>query len=120
MLALTEGEILNLKKIKDKNEFNKRVDINERKIKIKFVIYFILSTIFLMFFLYYISMFCTIYVHTQIHLIKDTLLSFALSQIDPFVFYLLPGIFRIPSLSNSNNKKFILYKFSTILQVIFL
>ena len=120
MLALTEGEISELKKIKDKNEFNKRVDIIEIKIKIKFVIYFILSTIFLMFFWYYISIFCSIYAHTQIHLIKDTLLSFVLSQIDPFIFYLLPGIFRIPSLSNSNNKQFILYKFSTILQVIFL
>ena len=120
MLALTEDAILNIIKIKDKNKFNKKVDILERKIKIKFIIYFFVSTNFLIFFWYYISMFCTIYAHTQIHLIKDTLLSFILSQIDPFVFYLLPGIFRIPALLNNNNKRNILYKFSIILQAIFL
>ena len=44
-------------------------------------------------------MFCAIYKNTQLHLIKDTLISFGLSFIYPFGINLLPGLFRIPSLS---------------------
>ena len=62
-------------------------------------------------------MFCAIYSNTQIHLIKDTLLSFILSLIEPFVNYLIPGLFRIPALSNNSNR-YILYKLSKIVQAL--
>ena len=62
-------------------------------------------------------MFCVIYKNTQIHLLKDTIMSFGLSLLFPFGFYLLPGFFRIPSLSNPNNKRKCLYNFSKILQL---
>ena len=69
-------------------------------------------------FLYYVVCFCAIYKNTQIHLIKDTLVSFALSMIYPFFSFLLPGILRIPSLSNKNNKRELLYKLSKFLQML--
>ena len=59
-------------------------------------------------------MFGVIYKNTQMHLLKDTLISFGLSLFFPFIIYLLPGIFRIPSLSN-NNKRQCLYNFSKFL-----
>ena len=62
-------------------------------------------------------MFCVIYRNTQIHLLKDTLMSFGLSLIFPFGIYLLPGLFRIPSLSNSQIKRECLYNFSKFLQI---
>ena len=61
-------------------------------------------------------MFGVIFKNTQYHLIKDTLISFVLSLIYPFEFYLLPGLFRIPSLSNKKNKIY-LYNFSKVLQM---
>ena len=61
-----------------------------------------------------ISCFCDVYVNTQIHLIKDTLISFGLSFVDSVVIYLLPGMFRIPVLSMKNNE--CLYKFSQLIQ----
>ena len=64
-------------------------------------------------------MFCAIYNNTQIHLIKDTLIGFGMSLLYPFRIYLLPGMFRIPALSNKNIKdKKCLYRFSQILQKI--
>ena len=51
------------------------------------------------------------------HLLKDTLISIGLSLVFPFVIYLLPGIFRIPSLSIKNKKRECLYNFSKILQL---
>ena len=115
-LALTGEVIIELKKIKLSKNFNKKIKSLGNKIKIKFVLYFIISTIFLLCFWYYLSMFCAIYVNTQIHLIKDTILSFLLSLIEPFGIYLIPGLVRIPSLSKPNFK--LLYKFSIIFQVI--
>ena len=119
MLALTQDSMLKLKKLKKKKNknFNKKIIKLDNKIKIKFILYFILSSIILIFFWYYLSMFCAIYVNTQIHLIKDTFISYALSFIYPFGIYLIPGIFRILALSAHKEKRKILYKFSKILQV---
>ena len=50
-------------------------------------------------------MFGVIYRNTQIHLLKDTLMSIDFSLIIPFIVYLMPGLFRIPSISNPNIKK---------------
>ena len=50
-------------------------------------------------------MFCVIYKNTQIHLLKDTLMSLGFSFIIPFIYYLLPGLFRVPALSNKKIKK---------------
>ena len=118
MLALSEGLILDFKKQKDTKNLEVRVNALDKKIKIKLALYFLLSTIFLLFFWYYISMFCAIYVNTQIHLIKDTLISFATSFIYPLVINLIPGIFRIPALSNPKNKSSYLYTLSKLLQMI--
>ena len=83
---------------------------------IKFILYFIISFLFLLFFWYYISIFGVIYRNTQMHLLKDTLISFGLSSIIPFMYYLLPGIFRIPALSKTSKNKVCLYNFSKFLQ----
>ena len=63
-------------------------------------------------------MFGAIYRNTQIQLIDDTLISFGLSLIYPFLIYLLPGIFRIPSLKREKGYGKYLYNFSKLLQMI--
>ena len=103
--------------MENKEDLDKKEINLYNKIKIKFLLYFILSSIFLLSFWYYLSMFCAIYINTQLHLIKDTLISYALSICYPFGIHLLPGLFRIPSLSTRNNKRICLYKFSKILQI---
>ena len=83
---------------------------------LSFLLYFIISSIYLFLFWYYLSLFCAIYRNTQKHLIKDTLISFGLSFIEPFFLYLLPGLFRIPSLKNKKEQKTCLYNISKIFQ----
>ena len=114
-LALSEDGILNLKNNKEKRNLNQRVMKLNKVLNIKFAFYFIISFILLLFFWYYLCVFCYVYRNTQIHLIKDTLISFFLPFVYPFGIYLVPGIFRIPSLSNSKNKRNCLYKFSQFL-----
>ena len=118
LLALSERLILNYKKNKNKENLDNRINNLETKLRYKFILYFIISTIFFLFFWYYLSMFCAIYANTQIHLIKDTIISFGLSLCYPFAINIFPGIFRIYSLSDKKIKRKLLYGFSKILQFI--
>jgi len=118
LLALSEGLILKFKRDKTTDDLNAREASLKSCIKIKIAFYFILSTFFILFFWYYISMFCAIYVNTQIHLIKDTIISFNMSFISPFFIYLIPGFFRIPALSKRRKKRTWLYNISKILQML--
>ena len=113
-LSLTEKNILQLKQEK----IDKQRKLNEmlKYLNIKFALFYIISFILLTFFWYYLSCFCAIYRNTQIHLIKDTIISFSLTILYPFGLFFLPGIFRIPSLKRNNRE--CIYKFSKILQFI--
>ena len=115
-LALSNDAILSFKQDKTKNNIMKRAKSLGKILTIKFVFYFIIGFLLLLFFWYYISMFCVIYKNTQTHLIKDTLMSFCLSFFLPFGTYLIFGALRIYSLSNINNKRECLYKFNNYLQ----
>ena len=118
LLALSEDYILDLKQNKTNKDLNLRYSKLYKKLKIIILIFFIISTIFLLFFWYYISSFCAVYKNTQIHLIKDTLISFVTSLLYPFGIYLLPGFFRIPALSNKGNKRECLFNISKLIQMI--
>ena len=84
--------------------------------KIKFHFFFVITFILLLIFCYYLLCFCCIYENTQMHLIKDSLLSFGISLITPFFICLTPGIFRIPALRGEESNKLCLYKFSQIVE----
>ena len=118
LLALSSNDIIEFKQNENKNVLEKRGDNLKYKIRIKSNIYFIVSFIFLLFFWYYVSMFCVIYKNTQLHLLKDFLISFCISMLTPFGIYLLPGLFRIHSLSNPKKNREYLYNFSKILQLL--
>ena len=113
ILPLSNDSIINFKQSKIKNNIMKRAKKLLKILNIKFVLYFLISLLFLLFFWYYISMFGAIYKNTQLHLLKDILLSFLLSLFSPFVTYLFPGVVRIPALIY---RKQCLYKVSQFLQ----
>ena len=115
-LALPNDDIITFKQNKSKIDLIKRTKYLIKIISIKSFLYFIISFLLLVFIWYYISMFGVIYRNTQIHLLKDTSMSFGLSLIIPFFLYIIPGFFRIPALSNIKNKKECLYNISKALQ----
>ena len=111
VFGLYEKDILEFKRSKDK-----KIENYIFKIKCKIIFFFIFNYIFLFFFWIYLGCFCAVYKNTQLHLIKDTLISFGASMLYPFGIYLLPGIFRIISLKGKNRD--ILYNISKLLQMI--
>ena len=116
LLALSEGNIVAYKENKKKINLEKRTKELKNKLNIKFIFYFIINFLFLSCFWYYLFMFCAVYKNTQLYLLKDTLISFSLSLIYPFFLYLLPGLFRIPSLKGKDKK--CLYGLSKVFQLI--
>ena len=118
LLSLSEKNILFIKKEKDLKIAIKASKNIETCITIKFIIFFILSNILLLFFWYFISCFCAVYTNTQIILIEDTLISFGLSMLYPFGLNLLPGMLRIPALKAKNKDKKLLYQISCLVALI--
>ena len=116
--SLTEKNVVDMKNIEpaeSKEQILKRLLI---KIKIKFIIFITLDFILLTIFWYYISVFCAVYKNTQLFLIKDSLISYSISMILPFITCLISPIFRYNALHDDKKEKKCLYKFSVLLQYI--
>ena len=117
-LSLSEKNILKLKQEKDFKNAKKSSKHIRKCLNIKSIIFLIISLFLLLFFWYFISCFCAVYINTQMILIKDTIFSFVLSMIYPFGLNLFPGIFRIPALRAKRNDRKCLYNFSSITSLI--
>ena len=117
-LSLSEKQILMIKLEKDFILAQKKSISIKKCLKIKLTCFFILSLTLMIFFWYFISCFCAVYKNTQIILINDSLISFALSMIYPFGLYLLPGLFRTQALKAPLKDKKCLYKASNLIAII--
>ena len=78
-------------------------------------LFFVVGILLIIFCWYYIAAFGAVYPNTQVYLIKDTLISFIISMCYPFLYNLIPGLFRFPALKAKKNDKKSLYDFSKIL-----
>jgi len=114
-LAVIETEIIEFKKNNDIKECENKLPKLIKYIKIKFICFFSLSSIFLILFSYYVSCFCAVYTKTQIILIKDTLISFGLHLLYPFIFYAIASIIRIFSVQKPEKFLGFFYEMSKLL-----
>ena len=118
VLALTDSNIIEFKqKSKKRNAIVKKEE-TIRKIKIKLIFFFVINLILLILFWFYLSCFSAVYKNTQIHLIKDTVISFGTSMISPLAIYTLPGIFRFGALKSEKKDRELMFNFSKILQLL--
>ena len=114
--VLTEGGLIEFRNRTKKETILKTASKLKKIFKIKFAIFFVLNLILVGFFWIYLACFCAVYHNTQLHLIKDTIISFGTSFFAPFSAYLLPGIFRSLALKNKNLRIF--YELNKILQFV--
>ena len=115
-LAMTERNLLKLRKIKDSKKLKEESLKDMNNIKIKLNIFCIIGFLFMLFFWYYISCFCAVYKNTKTIFFENTFLSFFTSLIYPFAINLIPGLFRIYSLKKENRN--CCYTFSKIVALI--
>ena len=109
----------NIYEIKNEGTYKKayeKIEKIKKVLTIKYICFFCFGIIFLTFLWYYLSSFSAVYKNTQIFLIKNSLISFGISLIYPFIINLFPCILRKISLKNNNRN--CIYKFSRVLQFI--
>ena len=84
-------------------------------IKIKISFFFIFTSLLFIFYWYFIASFCSVYQNTQGAFIKDSIFSFILGFIIPFVIYLIPTSLRIITLKTKKLSLECVYKLSKII-----
>ena len=114
-LSLSENNILKLKKEKNIIECERMIPKLLRILYTKFIFFYIISFSLLFIFWYYISSFCAVYKNTKINLIKESLISFGLYLIYPFILCLIPALIRIILIKKPETFLKCLYKFSKII-----
>ena len=112
-LALSENTLLKIKKKENKIQINKECVYLYTCLRNKIIIFYIVGYCLLLFCWYFTSAFCAVYKNTQIIYLKNCSISFCLSMVYPFLYYLIPGLFRISSLKDNKRKN--LYIIANIL-----
>ena len=115
-LALCEDNIIELKKDKSLENLSEKIRQIKNTLIIKFISFFIVNIFFILLFWYYLSCFCVVYVNSQYHLIKDTLISFGINYIMPIGTNILTALLRNYSLKGYNKNKRLLFRLSKLLQ----
>ena len=115
--SLSENNLLELKRETNPNKIYDKANNTKTCLIIKYILFFIINFVFLIFFWFYLSSFCAVYNNTQIYVIINALLSFIISIIYVFIFNIFPTIFRIISLKEKNSINISFYKISKIIQL---
>ena len=115
-LALSDTKIIEFKKINDMKILEDELPKLIKCLKIKFICFFALSSLFLMLFSYYVSCFCAVYKNTQILLIKDTLISFGIHLLFPFILYAIASFIRTFSVQKPEKLLEFFYELSKLLK----
>ena len=116
--ALTSRNIIELrinKTYEEAKNFSKKII---KKIKLKCIVFGIITIILNLIFMYYITAFCSVYFIIQIFMITDSLMSFLLSISYTLLLTLIPPLFRNISLKKNNKCNHFLYLLSWIIALI--
>ena len=98
-LILTEKYFYEIKKIKLDSR-DKIIDII-KCIKIKIATFFIFTFLMFIFYWYTIACFCSVYENTQIIFIEDSISSFALGLLYPFILYIFLAVYKLMTLKKT-------------------
>ena len=109
-ISLTHDSVRTLRQIADINSAESKAQCILKCIKIRIVLYYILSFIFLLVFGFYILSFFAFFENTQIELIKSTFFSWLMSLLYPFLMCLISSIVRALSLKCKSKFLFLVEK----------
>ena len=108
-LTMTDIHYFQIKALKNNNANKSRVLSIINRIKYKIIAFYVFTFIVFLFYWYIVAAFCAVYENTQIIFITDSISSFLLGLVYPFIIYLLPTGLRFLSLKakEKKNLKFI-------------
>ena len=113
-LTMTDIPYYQIKELMKDNNINKKQATSIMNcIKYKIIIFYSFTFLLFLFFWYLISAFCAVYENTQRIFVTDSLSSFIMGLLYPFLLYLIPTALRLISLTSKEKKNLkILYSLS--------
>ena len=115
-LTMTDIDYYRIKSVKKIIKNKKKVFLIIRCVKYKIFIFYIFTLILFLFYWYTITAFCGVYENTQKIFITNSLLSFFMGFVYPFILYFFPTGLRLWALSSKgNNFLRIIYFLSNII-----
>ena len=117
-IILSERNLVEIKNAENAEKANNIIDNVKRILVIKYICFYVIGSLFLLFDWYYLSSFGAVFQNTQVYLIENTFISLGLSFIYPFFINIIPSIFRIISLKDHNKGSTCMFKISKIIQFI--
>ena len=112
-LSLTDKHFYEIKNLKVEEKYQMFTILNCVKRKITF--FFIFTFIMFGFYWYAIACFCAVYKNTQMAFIKDSISSFGLGLLYPFILYIFPAVLRIIALRTCKNQISCIYWLSDVI-----
>ena len=114
-LSLTDKHYYKIKSL-TKNDKKEIFDII-KSAKRKLIIFFVITFIVFLFYMYLVTAFCSVYENTEMVYLKDALFSFVFGFYEPFIIYFFPALFRLISLRcKCGNWKF-MYALSELIPI---
>ena len=117
-IFLSERNLFQIRKQPNVNEAELKATKERRNLIIKYIIFFILGISSLSLFWMILSSFGAVYKNTQVIVFENTLFSFGMSLIYPFIINIFPCMFRINSLKSKTKNEEYKYKCSQFLQLL--
>ena len=114
------NKVNNNKIIKNEIKENDMIKKVIKYSKCKYIIIFLLMYILLFISWYYLSAFSAVYKNSQLYLLENVLICYAIFLIYPFILYLLPGFLGISSLSHNKKSSELIYNIGKIIQLLWL
>ena len=103
-LTMTDTHYYYIKGLKNDDVNKKRVVGILNCIIYKIIVFYVFTFIFFLFYMFLIASFCAVYENTQVIFITDSILSFVLGLVYPFILYFLPTGLRFLSLKAKKKK----------------
>ena len=117
-LSLTDKHVYQIKSLKEVKNNVQNIFIIIKCIKFKLFGFYLFTFTLFVFYWYLVSSFCAVYQNTQIIFIKDSVSSFGMGLLYPFIFYMFPALFRFMALKDRNKKRFkVIYCISDIIPI---
>ena len=115
--TLSERLLIELKNEGNSKVLMLKVISTKRYLNIIYITFYVLSFIFLVVLWFYLSSFCAVYQNSQIIVFTNSCIDIGISLLYPFVYNLLPALFRSIALSKNSRNKCI-FKVSKFLQLL--
>ena len=117
-IFLSESNIIEIKRQKSLIEAHRFSFKVISRLKCKYIFFFLLGMLFLIYCWANLSSFSVVYKNTELILLKNTLICLVISFIYPIFINIFPSLFRTCSLSTKKHNLGCKYNFSKFLQII--